>query len=175
MGPSIAHAVTVRSVEIRELASTDLSAVLALNNVAVPAVNPHDANSLEALVDTADRCWVVDDAGTLGGLLVSFAPGADYASRNYSWLSERYDNFGYVDRIVVAATHRRLGVAGRLYNTLAHHAASHGRDRLLCEVNLDPPNPQSIAFHTATGWVPIADLEHEPGKVVRFFERPLGS
>ena len=151
----------------------DHATALAMNNAAVPAVNPHDEASFAALLAIADRAWVVDDDGTLGGLLVAFAPGAGYQSANYRWLSGRYDDFGYVDRIVVAPTHRRLGLAGRLYDALADHASAAGRARLLCEVNVEPPNPQSVAFHEANGWAVIDDLEHEPGKVVRFFERPL--
>ncbi len=162
-----------RMLPIRPATVADHAAILAMNNAAVPAVNPHDAGSLVDLLAIADQAWVVDDDGALGGLLVAFAPGAGYQSKNYRWLSERYDNFGYVDRIIVADTHRRLGLAGRLYATLAHHAASQGRDRLLCEVNVEPPNPQSIAFHEADGWQPIQDLEHGPGAVVRYFEKLL--
>ncbi len=163
--------------EIRALRDADLSGVLAMNNAAVPAVNPHDEASLAELVAIADRCWVVDDVGVLGGLLVTFAPGAPYESANYRWLSDRFgsadDAFRYVDRIVVAPTHRRRGIAAALYDTLADHAASVGAARLLCEVNVEPPNPQSMAFHTAAGWAPIDDLTHAPGKTVRFFERVL--
>ena len=158
---------------IRDASTADHAAILEMNNLAVPAVNPHDADSLVELLAMADRTWVVDDEGALGGLLVAFAPGAGYRSRNYRWLSERYGNFGYVDRIVVAETHRRLGLAGRLYAALAEHAGTSGRERLLCEVNVQPPNPQSIAFHEADGWRAVQDLEHGPGEVVRFFEKLL--
>lgn len=150
-----------------------MAEALVMNNQAVPAVNPHDVESFGALVALADRTWVVGDAGRLGGLLVAFAPGAAYESSNYAWLSERYGNFGYVDRIIVADTHRRLGLAGRLYDTFVTHARASGKDRLLCEVNIEPANPISIAFHRANGWNGIDDLEHGPGKVVRFFERAL--
>jgi predicted GNAT superfamily acetyltransferase len=158
---------------IRDAIPADNDQILVLNNAAVPAVNPHTADSLVELLDMADRAWVVDDAGTLGGLLVAFAPGATYQSRYYKRLSERYDNFAYVDRIVVAETHRRLGLAGRLYAELAAHASAAGRHQLLCEVNVEPPNPQSIAFHTADGWLTIEDHAHGPGEVVRYFEKPL--
>jgi predicted GNAT superfamily acetyltransferase len=159
--------------EIRDIQPKDHRAALVMNNAAVPAVNPHDRASFVELLAIADRTWVVDDDGVLGGLLVSFAPGSTYASANYGWLSDRYGDFGYVDRIVVAPSHRRMGLAGRLYGALADHAAAKDRRRLLCEVNVEPPNPQSLAFHEAAGWRPIDDLEHGPGKIVRFFERPL--
>lgn len=174
--------------EIRDLVSHDHETVLAMNNAAVPDVNAHDEQSLQALLARADRSWVADTAprtsppeGTaassapsgLGGLLVTFAPGSTYESRNYTWLSERYDNFGYVDRIIIAPTHRRRGLAGRLYEAFATHARTEGRHQLLCEVNVAPPNPGSVAFHEASGWNAIGELEHQPGKVVRFFEYKL--
>ncbi|MGI9641679.1 MAG: GNAT family N-acetyltransferase [Acidimicrobiia bacterium] len=171
--------------EIRDLVSQDHETVLTMNNAAVPDVNAHDEQSLQALLGRADRAWVADRSPTastavistvpsqpsaLGGLLVTFAPGSTYESRNYTWLSERYDNFGYVDRIIIAPAHRRRGLAGRLYETLAAHARAEGRHQLLCEVNVVPPNPRSVAFHEASGWNAIGELEHGPGKTVRFFE-----
>lgn len=159
---------------IRDLLETDLRAVLAMNNAAVPAVNPHDPASLEALLAIADRAWVADDGGALGGLLVTFAPGARYESANYQWLSERYDDFRYVDRVVVAPTHKRRGLGRRFYDVFEEASRLAGTARLLCEVNVEPPNPQSIAFHGQLGWQVIDDLEHGPGKVVRYFEKPLG-
>jgi predicted GNAT superfamily acetyltransferase len=148
--------------------------MLAMNNAAVPAVNPHDEASFAELVAMADRAWVADDGTAIGALLVAFGPGAEYQSMNYQWLSERYDQFAYVDRIVVAPTYRRLGLAGRLYDSLAAHALATDCPTMLCEVNVEPPNPASIAFHQASGWTAVEDLEHEPGKVVRFFSRRLG-
>lgn len=156
---------------IRPLGDDDLAVVLALNNDAVPAVNPHDDASFAELVAIADRSWVADDAGAVAGFLVTFAPGAPYESANYRWLSDRHDEFRYVDRIVVAETHRGQGVAAALYDTLAHHARAVGAPCLLCEVNVEPPNPGSLAFHAAVGWEPIGELQHAPGKVVRFHRR----
>ncbi|MEM7091961.1 MAG: GNAT family N-acetyltransferase [Actinomycetota bacterium] len=161
-------------ITIREVGHADHAALLELNNAAVPAVNPHDAESLAELFAICDKAWVaVDEAGSIGGLLVTMAPGAPYGSRNFGWLEERFDDHGYVDRIIAARTHRRMGIAGKLYATFAEHATAAGRPRLTCEVNVEPPNPQSIAFHEANGWIAVADVEHEPGYVVRFFQKPL--
>ena len=161
-------------IEIREVAPEDHPALIEMNNAAVPAVNAHDDESFVQLIEWCERAWVaVDDSGAIGGLLVTMGPGAEYTSRNYGWLNERLENFGYVDRIIAAPTHRRMGIAGKLYDTFADHARTRGWDRLTCEVNVEPPNPQSIAFHEASGWSGIEDVEHEPGYTVRFFEKPL--
>lgn len=155
------------------LHADDLTKVLALNNAAVPAVNPHDRGSLRALVESADRCWTARVEGELVGVLVAFAPGADYQSANYRWLSDRFDNFRYVDRIIVSPQAKGRGVGRALYAALEQHARAADAPRLVCEVNVEPPNPQSIAFHLATGWVAIEDREFSPDKVVRYFEKSL--
>lgn len=159
---------------VRSFLDADLADAVAMNNAAVPAVNPHDEGSFAELVAMADRTWVVDDDGVLAAMLVTFGPGAAYDSANYVWLSERFDRFRYVDRIVVAPSHKRRGLGATLYDALAEHAVASGAPRLLCEVNVEPPNPQSIAFHERTGWRTVEDREHGPGKVVRYFEKPLG-
>ncbi len=158
---------------IRDLTPADLDSALVLNNAAVPAVNPHDATSWTRLLKLADRSWVVDDDGVLGGLLVAFGPGSSYASANYRWLDERFDGFRYVDRIIIGPRHQRRGLGSQLYAALEAHARDHGAQRLLCEVNVQPPNPQSVAFHTRSGWTAIEDRRLGPDKAVRYFERSL--
>jgi len=144
-----------------------------LNNEAVPAVNPHDAESLAELIAMADRAWVVDDGGVLAAMLVTFGPGAAYESRNYIWLNERYDDFRYVDRIIVAPSHKRMGLGAKLYATLEEQAQQVGAARLLCEVNVEPPNPQSIAFHESGGWLGIEDRWIDDDYAVRYFQKIL--
>ncbi len=158
---------------IRDLAPADAPAALELNEAALPAVNSHTADSLAGLLSQADRTWVVDDEGTLAGLLVSFAPGSSYASPHYRWLQERFDAFRYVDRIVISPSHQRRGLGSKLYGALEQHAAAQGAKRLLCEVNLLPPNPQSVAFHERSGWTGVSDRTLSPDKVVRYFEKPI--
>jgi hypothetical protein len=163
---------------IRDLAPADRAAVLALNNAAVPAVNALDDTSLAELLALADRSWVAaedppSDPATLGGALIALAPHSSYASPNYRWLDARFGDYRYVDRVLVAPTHRREGLGTRLYAALAEHARAHGAARLLCEVNVEPPNPRSVAFHESDGWKALEDVPHVPEKVVRFFQRTL--
>ena len=59
---------------------------------------------------------------------------------------------------------RKSIVQAGLSETLAKHASKVAAERVLCEVNIEPPNPSSIAFHTAMGWSPVADREVSAGR-----------
>src|ERR1035437_2646288 len=77
------------------------------------------------------------------------------ASRNILWFCARYPRFVYVDRIVVASSARGRGCARRLYRDLFEYAVRAGHERVVCEVNISPPNPASNAFHAALGFVEV--------------------
>ena len=52
-------------------------------------------------------------------------------------------------------------------------AAELGEQRLTAEVNEDPPNPQSMAFHEKLGFRHLLSRMSRSGKVVAMLERPL--
>ncbi|HEY3677565.1 MAG TPA: GNAT family N-acetyltransferase, partial [Bradyrhizobium sp.] len=94
---------------------------------------------------------------------------ANYDSPNFLWFRERYTRFVYVDRIVVAASARGRGCARRLYQDLFEQSRRAGHERVVCEVNSDPPNPESDAFHAALGFVEVGSASiHGGTKTVRY-------
>jgi predicted GNAT superfamily acetyltransferase len=99
---------------------------------------------------------------------------AGYDSPNFGWFRARYPRFLYVDRVVVASHARGRGLARQLYAALITAAAQAGHARIVCEVNVSPPNPASDAFHAALGFVEIGQASiHGGAKTVRYLERAL--
>ena len=145
---------------------SDTAALLALNNAAVPAVNALDETEWQTLVSAGKLYVAPGDSG----LLLTLPSGIDYASLNYRWFSERYSNFVYVDRIVVAPHARGQGVARQLYAEAISDSRANGRTAFLAEVNTDPPNPASLAFHDAMGFRRLEERHNEAsGKTVMMF------
>jgi predicted GNAT superfamily acetyltransferase len=61
-----------------------------------------------------------------------------------------------------------------LYEDLIATARQAGYETLVCEVNIEPPNPTSELFHAAMGFVGIGEASVYDGtKVVRYFEKML--
>ena len=146
-------------------------ALIALNNAHAEELSWLDPDKLSHLVSEA---FLARRAGDLDAFLLAFDQGADYDSPNFLWFHSRYHRFVYVDRIVVAPSARGRGHARRLYQDLFEHAVRMGHERVVCEVNLDPPNPASDAFHAAFGFVEVGrGMLGGGSKTVRYLSRML--
>ena len=166
-------------VRIRPFVAEDLPAVAALNAAEVPRLGPLDD---DALARHAARCDLALVATTeeeeLTGFVLALGPGHDYASVNYGWFvardAIRAAGFLYVDRIAVAAPFRRQGIAGALYDTVDARARADGSAEVTCEVNVRPPNPGSLAFHSARGFVEVGQQDTSGGAIrVALLAKPL--
>lgn len=150
---------------VRPFSQTDLAWVLTLNNLHAREVNEISEAWLAELVAVCARARVIDDVA----FLVAFDETTPTQGPHHAWWKARRASFVYVDRVVVAESARGRGLARLLYEDLA--SSSSGRP-LVSEVNIDPPNPASIAFHERLGFV-VAGEGADPrnGKRVRYFER----
>ena len=150
--------------------------IVAVDGGRAQVVSSLDGQTFRGLALDAERrrLWagVASPDGTTGGL-IAFGPGAAYASPNYRWFDARHADFLYVDRVVVDAACRGAGLGRALYGALRDHAS--GRTPLLaCEVNEQPPNPASMAFHERFGFAAVGRQETEGGtKQVALMEMPL--
>jgi predicted GNAT superfamily acetyltransferase len=148
-------------------------AILALNNEHAEELSWLEPGRLSELVE---RAFYARRIGDLEAFLLAFDQEADYDSPNFQWFKARYTRFVYVDRIAVAAAARGRGHARRLYEDLFDIAAQKGHDIVVCEVNSDPPNPASDAFHAALGFAEIGSASiHGGKKSVRYFAKKLGA
>jgi uncharacterized protein len=149
----------------------DPSAVLALNAEEEVATSALDAEALDALLGAAFYAAGVD--GGRDAFVIAFDAHARYESPNYRWFCQRSADFVYIDRVIVARAARGRGLARRLYAALAEAARAAGHAQLVCEVNLDPPNPVSDAFHAGLGFGVVGEGSPAPGKTVRYWALPL--
>lgn len=157
---------------LRPITDTDLPAVLGWNAAHVELLSPLDQVRLAELLAAADTAAVIESQGHDAGFVLTFAAGAAYDSVNYRWFADRHPDFVYLDRIVVDPAVRRTGVASLVYDALENDAAT--RAPVLClEVNIDPPNEASLAFHRSRGFVEVG-RQLAGGHLVALFEKPLG-
>lgn len=161
------------SVLLRDIADLDMPLVLDLNERNVELLAPLDAARLDQLSTWAHRAQVIEVAGEPAGFVITIPAGTDYDSPNYRWFSALYgSSFHYLDRIVFEDRFRRRGLGSVVYDMIEADAATAGR--LALEVNAEPPNPASLAFHAARGFAEVGRLGG-PGKTVAMLAKDLTS
>ncbi len=147
------------------------AALLALNNANAVELSWLEPDRLQQLVAAA---FLAKRIGEADAFLLAFDQEADYDSPNFLWFRARYPRFVYVDRIVVAAHARGHGHARRLYLDLFARALQAGHDQVVCEINSNPPNLVSDAFHAELGFTKVGmDTMYGGSKTVSYLARPL--
>ena len=117
------------------------------------------------LLDAAGFTLAVRADETLIGFVIGMRAGAAYASENYRFFDARSSDFLYVDRIVIDDPQRGAGIGRALYEAVFELARKEALREVTCEVNLDPPNPGSLAFHARLGFERIGEQETKGGSV----------
>lgn len=156
---------------IRAAEAGDLDAILALNATALTETGPLDEAGLAQLVAEAFRTTLAPPAE---GFLIALDQSSRIQGPNFAWFKARHARFVYVDRIVVAPAARGRGVGQGLYRDAIAAARAAGHSLLCAEVNLDPPNPGSDAFHAVFGFAEVGRaFLADRNKTVRYLELPL--
>lgn len=157
--------------EIRDIKPADVPALLALNNADAEAVNELTQEAFEGRLRSAYAARMLADGSAF---LIAFDHATPPQGPNHSWFTARESYFAYVDRVVVAPAARRRGVAAALYEDLAAIARLDKIALMVCEVNLEPLNAISMAFHDSLGFTIAGETtDNRHGKRVRYLRKVI--
>jgi predicted GNAT superfamily acetyltransferase len=158
---------------IRDICNDDLPALHAINEANVPEVGQVDEARLRALIDMSSVDLTVEVDGQVAGFCLVLPLGTGYDSVNYRWFTARYEDVMYLDRVAFDARFRRRGLGTLLYDEVERRVAASGTRGLALEVNVEPPNPPSLAFHGGRGYLEVG-RQHTPyGTEVSMMHKPL--
>lgn len=166
-----------------EPASLDhINRVLELNEAAVPAVNSVPFSQMVWYLDQANHetgMFLVAKAEKkpgdqeIAGFFVGLLPNTGYHSLHYRWFGERWNDFAYIDRVVVDPSFHRRGIAAGFYRSFEDWARGRAQ-QMVCDVNRRPPNPESMAYHQKLGFAEVGRQETADGaKEVYLLSRPI--
>ena len=161
---------------IFDLEDLDWAALTALNNEHAQETSTLSETEFRNLATIAFYArGIASGRGATGesvpaAFLIALDETASYPNPNFEYFQARHPRFVYIDRIITAGFARRLGLARRLYADLFTLAREAGHTVVGCEVNFDPPNPASDAFHASLGFVEAGRAQLKNGKTVRYLE-----
>jgi predicted GNAT superfamily acetyltransferase len=158
---------------IREVRPDDLPELLRINVESSPGVSRLTVPGIAGLTTEATLVWVaVADRG-IAGYLIAFLGSASYGGEEFAWFKERMQNFVYVDQVALARSYRGRGIGSMLYSQLERWGIGQLCRSLNCEVNLDPPNPVSMAFHASYGFIEIGRMHTSDGRHVALLQKEV--
>ena len=151
---------------LRDATDADSEAICLLNRIDEARLSPMDTTRLAELRRIACYCRVALLGDELAGFLIGFSDNADYDSINYRWFDTRMKQFFYIDRVVVDARFRGQGIARRFYEDTQAYARTHDLNWLAAEIDIEPPNTISLAFHKQLGFNEVGTQVYGEGKMV---------
>ena len=151
--------------EIRALQMSDSSSIWEINEQGLPGTGKVSEQEIIDLLNYSSLSIGLFDSDSLLGFVICLPPKTVYGSLNYLWFNQRYDDFLYVDRIAVSAAHRNQKIGSKLYQAVIDTASKLGVP-ITAEVNLRPPNPDSVRFHQRHGFTEIGQFEHGQKAVI---------
>lgn len=157
---------------IRTARQQDFEAILAINAEGQPGVSALTYSELISAL-ASGSVWVAVGTAGLAGYLIAYRSDAVYGGEEFAWFQSRYSPFLYIDQVAVAEQHRRAAVGFQLYQKAENAAREQGVSLLVCEVNLDPPNPVSLAFHTRNDFREVGILDTQDGRKVTLLLKRL--
>ena len=148
---------------IETTSPSDLNQILELNQKALPTVSNVNLKEMQHFLKIVDYFKTLKVNNKVAGFLIALTPGKDYNSVNYKWFENKYESFMYVDRIVVTPTYQGHGFGTAFYNDLSNFSKNI-IPRITCEVNINPPNKESMLFHTKYGFKQVGTQFTEIGQ-----------
>lgn len=160
---------------IRDVREHELDSVLALNNAVGPRILPLDSAAVRWFFAHAEYFRVAEVDGVIAGFLIALRETSSYTSPNFLWFRERYPQFVYIDRIVIAEPYRRLGL-GRIFYCDVTSFAELRVPLLTCEVFLEPRDDATVLFHGTYGFQEVGQqLMSGVGRPVSLLAKTLCS
>jgi len=145
---------------IRGISPDDFESIFEINQQSVPYVSDLDAGEFSLLLGLCEysRVAVIDDE--IAGYLFVLGEGLKYGGEEYNWFCQNLgEEFLYIDQVAIARKWQGAGCGTELYRDLENYAVRQQKNMLACEINYDPCNEGSMAFHRKSGFEELTRME----------------
>jgi hypothetical protein len=139
-------------VVIRAVHESDYAKVVELNAGEVQHTSAMDLDRAFYLDNLSAYHRLAEFDGTAAAFLLAMKDHTPYQNDNFSWFAARYEQFLYIDRIVVGSHFQGKGIGSLLYRDLFEYAREQNIALITCEINIIPPNRRSLDFHAKSGF-----------------------
>jgi len=160
--------------ELKDFSKNYLEFIFECNQLNKPQVGNLTLDKLQLLIENSCYLKVAIFNGKPAGFLLCLKEDQNYDSPNYQWVSTRYSNFIYIDRISIMPEFQNRKIGTAFYLDLITFSNLNNFSSITCEVNIQPPNPGSLRFHKRFDFLECGSQFTEQGtKEVQFLIKQL--
>jgi len=146
---------------IRRAEEGDLEAIVRINNAEAEKTpwvgNPLEIGFFKQSLDIP-LFYVAEQENQVVGFMMVMDENTPYDSKYFQWFKQRFEEFLYIDRLVVDPAKRRQGIAKKIYERLFK---DHGERPITGEITIFPENAVSLEFHEKLGFQAIGTLDSD--------------
>ena len=153
---------------IRPAGKYDLDRVVELNNIEEKWVGKKQWSFFDTYRNLP-FFYVIEDRSKVEGFIMAMDQNVDYDNENFLWFKGRFNDFLYIDRVIIDPDNRRNGFATALYGTLWNKS---GNTPLVTEVSFDPLNKESMIFHDKFGFQKVGMFSADEKKECKMYCLP---
>jgi|SRR6056297_428566 len=151
---------------LRKAENKDFERILELNEESVHFLSPMTIEKLKYLKGQSEMLSVVEVDGKVEAFILTIREDKAYEGINYMWFSDHYDQFLYIDRVVVSVDMHGKGLGKMLYNFVFDYAKEIAIPYVTAEIYISPPNTISLKFHEKFGFKEVGTQPVAEGKKV---------
>lgn len=107
----------------------------------------------------------------LQGFMLGMTSGRDLEHFSYQWFMTRYDNFLYVDRVVIDTSSQGNALATAMYEEARFWARENGIEKIVCQVHDRPPSPEAHALLKQLGFEALESVMLPTREIVTMYQR----
>lgn len=161
---------------IRSLAVSDCKAILRINAASLPGVAALDEAEFTRLLAMPNHHLAVEnERRVVMGYALAFNGRDPYDGEEFqAFRRKSLKSFIYIDQVATQVEWRKMGVGSAVYDALENTARLTGAATLCCEVNIEPPNPDSMVFHRNRGFNGSEILHTTDGRKVALLFKDVG-
>jgi len=151
----------------------DVETILAINQEGYPGVVRLTFDELTTALTQAPFFYVAEIDSLVVGYVIAYFASNFYDGDEFFWFQRHFGNFLYIDQIVITQKARRARVGSQFYDYVEQFARQASLTSVVCEVNLEPPNPISLNFHTKNNFVGVGTMDTSDGRRVSLRRKDL--
>lgn len=157
------------------MSASQCVALWRMNQRASPAALQLSESDFADLIRSCDVVLQEREKSSVLAFALGMSAAQPQANFAQQWFLTRFEDFLFLERMVVAPASRRRGVGRKLLENLVRQCQAAGLRAMCCQIHDRPRNAEAHAFALACGFQPIESVMLPSRDIVTMYQRSIAT